>query len=66
AADELDAEGIRPTLAAVRKKLGSGSFTTISDAISDQRRSRSESSCSRIIGAETLDSKMALLNRCSM
>lgn len=35
AADELDAEGIRPTLAAVRKKLGSGSFTTISDAMAE-------------------------------
>ncbi|HGV0688939.1 TPA: DNA-binding protein [Escherichia coli] len=34
-ADELDAEGIRPTLAAVRKKLGSGSFTTISDAMAE-------------------------------
>lgn len=34
-ADELDAEGIRPTLAAVRKKLGSGSFTTISDAMGE-------------------------------
>lgn len=34
-ADELDGEGIKPTLAAVRKRLGSGSFTTISDAMSD-------------------------------
>lgn len=34
-ADELDAEGIRPTLAAVRKKLGSGSFTTISEAMTE-------------------------------
>lgn len=34
-ADELDGEGINPTLAAVRKRLGSGSFTTISDAMSD-------------------------------
>ena len=34
-ADELDAEGIRPTLAAVRKKLGSGSFTTSSDAMAE-------------------------------
>ena len=37
-ADELDAEGIRPTLAAVRKKLGSGSFTTISDAMAEWKR----------------------------
>lgn len=34
-ADELDAQGIRPTLAAVRKKIGSGSFTTISDAMAE-------------------------------
>lgn len=34
-ADELDGEGIRPTLAAVRKRLGSGSFTTISEAITE-------------------------------
>ena len=30
AADELEAEGAKPTLNAVRKKLGGGSFTTIS------------------------------------
>lgn len=36
AADELDAEGIKPTLAAVRKRLGGvGSFTTIQDAMSE-------------------------------
>ena len=41
AADELDAEGIRPTLAAVRKKLGStGSFTTISEAMASWRTAR--------------------------
>ena len=33
AADELEAEGARPTLNAVRKKMGGGSFTTISDAM---------------------------------
>lgn len=32
-ADRLDAEGKAPTLAAVRKALGSGSFTTISEAM---------------------------------
>ncbi|EBG1931025.1 KfrA, partial [Salmonella enterica] len=31
AADELDQEGQNPTLARVRKKLGGGSFTTISE-----------------------------------
>ena len=33
AADELEGEGAKPTLNAVRKKLGGGSFTTISDAM---------------------------------
>lgn len=38
AADELDAEGQNPTLANVRKKLGgTGSFTTISDAMQEWR-----------------------------
>lgn len=39
-ADELNAEGIRPTLAAVRKKLGGGSFTTISEGMSEWRSRR--------------------------
>lgn len=36
-ADELDAVGINPTLAAVRKALGGGSFTTISEAMGEWR-----------------------------
>ncbi|WP_126448220.1 DNA-binding protein [Sulfuricystis multivorans] len=36
-ADRLDAEGKTPTLAAVRKALGSGSFTTISEAMREWR-----------------------------
>lgn len=32
-ADQLDAEGLSPTLAMVRKRLGGGSFTTISEAM---------------------------------
>lgn len=36
-ADDLDARGINPTLAAVRKALGAGSFTTISEAMSAWR-----------------------------
>jgi chromosome segregation ATPase len=36
-ADELDAAGQNPTLAAVRKALGGGSFTTISEAMSEWR-----------------------------
>ena len=34
-ADELDTQGHNPTLAAVRKALGGGSFTTISEAMTD-------------------------------
>lgn len=37
AADEIDAAGLNPTLAAVRKALGSGSFTTIAQAMSEWR-----------------------------
>ena len=40
AADEIDAEGQRPTLAAVRKRLGSGSFTTISEAMASWRTAK--------------------------
>ena len=36
-ADELDAAGQNPTLANVRKQLGSGSFTTISEAMKSWR-----------------------------
>ena len=35
AADALDAGGQRPTLAALRKAVGGGSFTTISEAMTD-------------------------------
>lgn len=35
AADELDAAGQNPTLAAVRKAVGGGSFTTIQDAMTE-------------------------------
>ena len=43
AADELDEDGTRPTLAAVRKKLGRGSFTTIQDAMSEWKHRQQES-----------------------
>lgn len=43
AADELDSEGIRPTLAAVRKRVGSGSFTTISEGMAAWRNSKAVS-----------------------
>ena len=40
AADDIDAAGQNPTLAAVRKVLGGGSFTTISEAMNEWRASR--------------------------
>jgi len=40
AADELDAAGQNPTLAAVRKAVGGGSFTTISEAMGEWRASK--------------------------
>lgn len=41
-ADELDAAGHAPTLAAVRKAVGGGSFTTISEAMSEWKSRRME------------------------
>lgn len=46
-AEELDAAGVNPTLAAVRKALGGGSFTTISEAMRE-RRSRKEAEAAPI------------------
>lgn len=40
AADELDAAGQNPTLAAVRKAVGGGSFTTIQDAMTEWKARR--------------------------
>ncbi len=42
AADSLVEAGERPTLAAVRKRVGGGSFTTISEAMAEWRASRQE------------------------
>ena len=42
AADALEAEGIRPTLAAVRNKVGGGSFTTITSAMGQWRQRRQQ------------------------
>lgn len=39
-ADELDAAGQAPTLSAVRKAVGGGSFTTISEAMSEWKAKR--------------------------
>lgn len=40
AADEIDAEGKNPTLAAVRDRVGAGSFTTISESMRRWRGKR--------------------------
>lgn len=40
AADALDTEGVRPTLLAVRKRIGAGSFTTISEAMSEWKAAK--------------------------
>lgn len=41
-ADQLHADGTKPTLAEVRKALGGGSFTTISDAMQSWREEHRE------------------------
>ena len=40
-ANTLNAQGIRPTLAAVRRMLGAGSFTTISEGINEWKMTQS-------------------------
>jgi len=40
-ANTLNAQGMRPTLAAVRRMLGSGSFTTISEALNEWKMAQS-------------------------
>lgn len=42
AADELSSNGQEPTLAAIRKALGGGSFTTISEAMKEWRQARNQ------------------------
>ncbi len=44
AADALDAAGQSPTLAAVRKAIGGGSFTTISEAMAQWRARKADKS----------------------
>jgi hypothetical protein len=39
-ADQMNQAGEKPTLAAIRKKLGGGSYTTISDAMTEWRARR--------------------------
>jgi hypothetical protein len=42
AADALEAEGIRPTLVAVRNRIGSGSWTKITNAMGEWRKRRQQ------------------------
>lgn len=44
AADELDAAGQKPTLSAIRKQVGGGSYTTISDVMAEWRAQRQKKS----------------------
>jgi len=46
-ADQLVASGQRPTLAAVRKALGGGSYTTLQQAMSEWKAARQEKQASR-------------------
>lgn len=61
-ADELDAKGQNPTLAAVRKALGSGSFTTISEAMNDWRSQKNAQTAQiREPAPQTITDKLAEL-----
>jgi chromosome segregation ATPase len=54
AADQLDAEGDRPTLAAIRKKLGGGSYSTISEAMTEWHARRAQ----KTVQAEPVPEKL--------
>lgn len=47
-ADELDAAGDKPTLAVVRKRLGGGSYTTISEAMSEWNARKASRNATKI------------------
>lgn len=47
AADELEAAGEKPTQANIRRKLGGGSFTTISEAMNERRKQREDAQATR-------------------
>lgn len=59
-ADALDRDGQNPTLANVRKQLGSGSFTTISEAMNEWRtRKASRATSARESTPQTITEKLA-------
>lgn len=47
-ADELDAAGEKPTLAVVRRRVGGGSYTTISEAMSEWAARRATKNAPRV------------------
>src|SRR3546814_11492606 len=62
-ADELDAAGQNPTLASVRKQLGGGSFTTISEALNEWRaRQASQAAPIREPAPAAIPQKLAALD----
>jgi hypothetical protein len=54
APDQIDAEGDRPTLAAIRKKLGGGSYSTISEAMTEWHARRTQ----KTVQAEPVPEKL--------
>ena len=63
-ADRLQAEGVRPTLAAVRQALGGGSFTTISEAMKTWRAQvQEEHELALVQVPAALDERMEQLKR---
>lgn len=62
AADELDAEGVKPTLAAVRKRVGSGSYTTIHGVMTEWKANRLQTARGRSEPPpEAITERMAML-----
>ncbi len=54
-ADELDAVGDKPTLAIVRKRLGGGSYTTISEAMSEWNVRKASRNATKIEAPERVE-----------
>ncbi|HAU7790762.1 TPA: hypothetical protein JES96_000861 [Salmonella enterica subsp. enterica serovar Wangata] len=59
AADELDQEGQNPTLARVRKKLGGGSFTAISEVMIEWRAQKARSASAHEPAPQAVTDKLA-------
>ena len=64
-ANELNAEGIRPTLAAIRKRLGKGSFTTISEGLNiwKQGEQQRQTIIEDVLPAEVIEQMSAFGSR---